>query len=600
MSKQGNRIGLPPEILWDQPAETLHVRIGEMVKTRSGKGMKPQALGYFKVIKVDDTGADLGEHPDYKGTHLKSIPIVLTSDDPVENFKAGISAWDGMKGPFCYNRWGANTAMRRQKNGEFLACPCDRTKCPMWLNKKGDSAKIKASLDAGEPPLYEQFANGTVNQNRKAGEFAALHPHGRITRDLKCSAEMYFFFEVDGITKAGEVARVYTQSENTIRQLLSSMTRLLRRTGGVLAGVPLELFITTKRSSHSKERVPVLGVRARTADGEEFRRQVLDVQERMQLTGINWENVRGILAQKTMMELAGEGGEHIATHFMEGEQRDAAMKVLPKDKEEIAAEGKLVDYEELEQNPGEFVNVMDDPDVAELAGRLEFNQAEKDSIAMQSRGDIEKAKTYLLGLCQKRKVDVGDYVTPEPEATPPPEDDPEPTEAKESILDNVEVSTAPGDNPVGAMIEAAAQETLQPPEPAPEPDSPLEVVPEPAATPEPAPAPVEESKPEPKPSPVADKVAAAVAAATVKPAKGGLPDVLKRHQQPATEESPELGDNPPAAPPPASEKPTGVKYDEENPAQRNIEDLDLTDLGPPLDMSDNPLDGAGGKGDFKF
>lgn len=544
------RMGLPPEIIRDQPLETVHIRLGEIVPTRAGGKTKPQALDYFKLVKVSPGGDDLGDLPQFKGKKVRQLPVRLCSNAIEDNFRAGISAWDGLTGPFCYNRKGGSVANRRDKHGNYNPCPCDRTRCPLWLNRKGDSMTVKQQLERGDP-----------QRGIKPGEFAAEYPYAKITRDLKCSPEMYLFCEVDGVTLPGEVARLYTGSENSIRQVLSSLARIAGRTGGIIAGIPLFLTIAMRRSKMSKEmRVPTIGFTLRTADDNEIRALVMDTVRARELSGVTASQTRALLARKTMEELTGVDAQYIASHHLEGEQRDAALEEVDTEKP-IDADAVVVDMNEIEDQQGsEWVNVCDDDIVDELCTRLGFNQARRDSVAMQARGDIDKARNFLKAMAQQKKIEVGDLFGEEKQEEPTPEPAAELAETPATEEEQPE-----------AVTPAEPQSTVQ--------QHPVEDEPDTPAITDDLAAQIEEQS------------AAAQQEQEPAPATGLQPPVNADgsiYEPPAEE---------PAAAP-QQQEPIDAEFTE-IPNDPDPDDV-LTDLGPPLDMSDNPLNPGGGQDEFNF
>lgn len=393
------RFGLPPEVLnRRQPLESVQIRVGELGPTQSGTNTKPIALDRFKVYVMDGEGYEKGEHELTRGKKVTLLPISFPYNDPSENIRGQIAAWTGEGGgPFCHNNRGGDVAMRKSKNGDYQPCRCDRTKCPMWLNAKGDNEKVKRMLERGNP-----------DQKIPPGEFAAEFPYAKITRDLKCKPELYLLVNLDGVTAPGEQARFYTGSENSIRQIITCMEAIMSQTNGMLAGVPLYLKIVMKPArmqaknqkieggARKRQMVPTVGIVARTTDYNEFVASVKEAVRARELSGVDWTATKALMGRKTMAEMTEMDERYIAQHFLEGEQREVAME---------AQAGEIEAPPMLEDAEVEFSDVNDDEKVRKLTEALGFNQAKREALGMQAGGDIDKALSYLKALVVQRGLD---------------------------------------------------------------------------------------------------------------------------------------------------------------------------------------------------
>ena len=295
-------IGLPKEILRFQPPETIQVRIGEIQPTRSGDKTKPVPLDYF-LVKEMAGGNEGASHPAFAGQQPRELDIKLISDNPAGNIKSGISFWDGQGTPFCYNHEGGDEAHRRTERGLYRDQVCDRSKCVFWINSK--------CRGSAPPEVQDSLV-----------EHAKHYKHAKITHDSVCTPDFYLYFLIPGITKHGEVARFYTQSENTIRQILSSLTLIGAQTNGIIAGLPLKLKIFM-RTGRFKNLVPTVAITAATEDDEVLHQQISDAVERRALSGMDWHKLEAYISQKELLEEMGADSEYISQHFLQGEQREA-------------------------------------------------------------------------------------------------------------------------------------------------------------------------------------------------------------------------------------------------------------------------------------
>lgn len=357
---------LPPELLRFQPAESIQIRIGEKSGTRGA----PVALDHF-VLKVMDGGREIGLHPLSKGKP-KELNVRLLFDDPMKNCKLGIGWWDGGK-PACYNHLGGDEAMRRNSNGVFVPVVCDRTKCPFWLNAKGDNEKIKRLL------IDEQQG------------YRHAYPHLNITRDSKCTPKAYFYFEMPEYTHIGEVARFYTESLNTINQMLTAMTFLAAQTGGILAGIPLKLKVVMRGNAFGKFS-PTVTVTASDSDATKWNDKVLETIERRKLSGINWGAYTKALTSRSLADQMNTDAAFVAEHFVRQDDGEPARLDLPAD----FAMPQDVDEPLL----------LRDENVKELCRLLNLGDAERLKLQMRFGEDVEKAIEHLTQLCVQRGIDL--------------------------------------------------------------------------------------------------------------------------------------------------------------------------------------------------
>ena len=175
---------------------------GETRKASSGKSYQlPQKLDHFLVTTLfrDDTGnfkVDK-EIMDKLGEKPTTIPIQLLYDDPNLNLQTRYAVYTGRQ---LWCSGDGETALRLkqgQRAREGVRCICER-----------------------QDPSYEGQDRCKIN-----GTLSVI---------------------IDGVPQIGGVWKFRTTSYNTVVGLMSSLALIRRMTGGILAGIPLQLTLSPK------------------------------------------------------------------------------------------------------------------------------------------------------------------------------------------------------------------------------------------------------------------------------------------------------------------------------------------------------------------
>lgn len=354
---------LPQSLIRFKPPESLHVRVGDKL----GKHGAPRALDHF-VGKVMDSGQELGDHPFFAGKP-REIPMRLLFDDPAMNWRAGIAWWDGHF-PACHNDLGGFIAMRRSPDNAYKEVSCDLTRCPLWLNARGDSERVKQAL---------------VHPTKG---WAISYPHLKITRESVCKPQFYLLFAIPGVTSPGEVARFYTQSLTTINQIMSSITILASETGGILAGVPLKLKVYMIPNRFGSGHVPTVSIMAAENDYEKWQQMVLETRNSRKLSGMNWQAHKELVAEQTLSEMTGVDREFIRTHFVRDQDE---VLVLPSGgSPEFAAPESLDD------------SVLEDDTVQRMIETLGLPVPDRTKLKMRFGTNVQDCIDYLAKIFDER------------------------------------------------------------------------------------------------------------------------------------------------------------------------------------------------------
>lgn len=404
---------LPPSLIKFKPPESLHVRIGD----KAGSKGAPRPLDHF-VGKIMDGGKEIGDH-EFFAKRPKEIPVRLLFDNPQDNWRDGIAFWDGHF-PACYNNEGGATAMRREPSGAFRPVQCDLTKCPMWLNGASGSETAKIALTHPEKG------------------YAAAYPHLQITRNSVCRAQFYLLFEIPGVTAPGEVARFYTQSLNSIQQIMSGMTAIAAQTGGILAGIPLKLKVYMIRNRFGSGFVPTVGVYGGEVDIAVWQDKVLEARKGRALSGMNWQAHRQLVADTRLAELTGTDAQFIREHFVRDGDREDGPAVVDAEIDEIAPPENL--------DPG----VLEDEMVQQLCDLLGLSVPERTKLQMKFGHDTDKCIRYLDEIRESRGVEMDDDDAkldaaiskvidekPKPEPEPDTQDDEDEDDIPDAEFDDV-------------------------------------------------------------------------------------------------------------------------------------------------------------------
>jgi len=178
------------------------LKIGDVV------GSKAVKLGHMRLCTASATGDNrYDDHPDMKEFNSgknTSIEIELVSDDPRVNLD------------IVYNMGG---------NG-FIVCRGNGTTAERRLMSDG-----KISSEAA----FQKLPDG------KCGEACPYYQSG------KCKLASTLYFRIPGKTAIGSVWQFRTKAWNTAQDLLGAMQSLKDITGGVLARMPLTVFMTEQK-----------------------------------------------------------------------------------------------------------------------------------------------------------------------------------------------------------------------------------------------------------------------------------------------------------------------------------------------------------------
>lgn len=178
------------------------LKIGDVI------GGKVSKLEYMRLCTASATGDNRYEdHPDFKEFNdgkNKSINIELVSDEPRVNLD------------IVYNMGG---------NG-FIVCRGDGTNASRRIGPDG-----KISTDAA----FQKLPEGTC------GEGCPFAQSG------KCKLASTLYFRIPGRTAIGSVWQFRTKAINSAQDLLGAMHALKAITGGVLARIPLKIFMTEQK-----------------------------------------------------------------------------------------------------------------------------------------------------------------------------------------------------------------------------------------------------------------------------------------------------------------------------------------------------------------
>ena len=182
---------------------------GKEISTQKGKKMRvPEKYDHFVItsnVRDDATGdfipdretmKRIAEMTDQDPERLKRLPVVLLFDEPSMNFQTRYSCYTG-NSPWCVGD--GTRALRRIGNGKLqeVECPCERS-FPDYRGK--EKCKI----------------------------------YGRLAVVLR------------GVERIGGCWMFRTTSWNSCKNILSSMHLIRQITGGILAGIPLEMTISPK------------------------------------------------------------------------------------------------------------------------------------------------------------------------------------------------------------------------------------------------------------------------------------------------------------------------------------------------------------------
>jgi len=181
---------------------------GKEVSTQKGKKMRlPEKYDHFVItsnVKDEATGdflpdtetmQKIAEITNQDPKRLKRLPVVLLFDEPTLNFQTRFSCYVG-NSPWCV---GDGTRALRRNNGRLqeVKCPCERS-LPEYKGK--EKCKI----------------------------------YGRLAVVLR------------GVERIGGCWMFRTTSWNSCKNILSALHLIRQITGGILAGIPLEMTINPK------------------------------------------------------------------------------------------------------------------------------------------------------------------------------------------------------------------------------------------------------------------------------------------------------------------------------------------------------------------
>lgn len=219
---------LPDTIQTSKPMTALYVKIGEKQKSRNSDYMKPVALDYFK-IGTKAKGGGLNEHAAFKGTRPNELEVELWSDDADKMLQAHLAVYDG-NSKFCSNTLGGAYAMRRSSMGEFRSCVCAPASCALFNKNNRELLEKWKKL----------YPHANFGKEKAPGEYQCI----------SCRPNTYFYFGLPDpnnadkmLTAPGEVARLFTTSPNSGKQLRHGLETMKELMNGKLAGLRVTLKI---------------------------------------------------------------------------------------------------------------------------------------------------------------------------------------------------------------------------------------------------------------------------------------------------------------------------------------------------------------------
>jgi hypothetical protein len=189
-------------------AENRKVKIGIKGEKRKSKGggdwQLPQKIDHFRITTMQK-GTDGNfildkELHDLYGDEPRRIPIRLLFDDINLNYQSRYAQYNGMK-LACY---GDGETCHRNNQELHGKCPCEKQN-PTYPGK--DKCKINSILS----------------------------------------------FVIDGSETVGGCCKFRTTSYNSTVGIISSLTLIASTTGGILAGLPLDLTLTEKQAANPKD-----------------------------------------------------------------------------------------------------------------------------------------------------------------------------------------------------------------------------------------------------------------------------------------------------------------------------------------------------------
>jgi hypothetical protein len=180
------------------------IKIGEKGKTVTSRGGKefqpPQKLDHFRVVSLmrGPDGNFLRDEEVHRlyGDRPRVLPVRLLYDDIELNFQCRYTCFQG-RTMWCYGDGETALRLNAKNERDTVACPCGR-----------------------QDPAYQ-------GQDR-------------------CKINSCLSVIIDGVERVGGVWKLRTTSYNTTVGILSSLALIKRLTGGVLAGLPLQLTLNPK------------------------------------------------------------------------------------------------------------------------------------------------------------------------------------------------------------------------------------------------------------------------------------------------------------------------------------------------------------------